>query len=48
MGVSIADSDGAPRIRDALAARKPGEAVSVVVLRGGRRLELQGVPESLK
>ena len=48
MGISIADADGAPRIRDALAARKPGEPVSVIVLRGGKRLELQGVPESLK
>jgi len=48
MGISIADADGATRIRDALSARKPGEPVSVIVLRGGKRLELQGVPESLK
>jgi serine protease Do len=48
MGISIADADGATRIRDALAARKTGEPVSVIVLRGGKRLELQGVPESLK
>ena len=48
MGISIADPDSAPRVRDALAARQPGETVSVIVLRGGKRLELQGVPESLK
>jgi S1-C subfamily serine protease len=44
-GISIADEDSGPRIREALAARKPGQPVSVIVLRGGRRLELQGVPE---
>lgn len=44
-GISIADADGGPRIREALAARKPGQPLSVIVLRGGRRLELQGVPD---
>ena len=48
MGISIADADGSSRIREALGARKPGQPVSVIVLRGGKRLELQGVPESLK
>lgn len=44
-GISIAEADSAPRIREKLATRKPGAPVSVVVLRGGRRLELQGVPD---
>jgi S1-C subfamily serine protease len=45
MGISVADSDGPARIREALASRPAETPVSVIVLRGGRRLELAGVPE---
>jgi len=40
-GISLADGDSGSRIRDAMAALTPGDPLSVVVLRGGRRLELQ-------
>ena len=44
-GISVADADGPPRIREALAARRPDQPVTLIVLRGGKRLELQGVPD---
>jgi serine protease Do len=40
-GISLADGDASPRIRDAMAALTPGAPLSVVVLRAGRQLELE-------
>jgi S1-C subfamily serine protease len=44
LGISFADADALPRIRAALSALPPGKPVSVIVLRGGRRLELEWTP----
>ncbi len=43
-GISFADADAQARIRDALSSQTPGKPVSVIVLRGGRRLELEWTP----
>lgn len=43
-GVSIADPDAHARIGDILATLAPGKPLSVIVLRGGRRIELEWTP----
>jgi serine protease Do len=44
LGISFADSDAWPRIRAALSSLAPGKPLSAIVLRGGRRLELEWTP----
>jgi len=41
MGIDVADADAGPRIREALTKRDPHAALSAIVLRGGRRVELE-------
>jgi S1-C subfamily serine protease len=43
-GISFAEADARERIRAALASQAPGKPLSVIVLRGGRRLELEWTP----
>jgi serine protease Do len=43
-GVSIADPDAHARIGDILAILPPGKPLSVIVMRGGRRIELEWTP----
>ena len=43
-GISFADTDARARIRAALSSQAPGKPLSVIVLRGGRRLELEWTP----
>jgi S1-C subfamily serine protease len=43
-GISFADADARERIRAALSSQAPGKPLSVIVLRGGRRLELEWKP----
>ena len=44
MGVNVADPDSRPRIRAAIAGFAPGKPISVVALRGGRKIELTWTP----
>jgi S1-C subfamily serine protease len=43
-GISLADTDSRARIRAALSSQTPGRPISVIVMRGGRRLELEWTP----
>jgi serine protease Do len=43
-GVNLADSDAQARIVDLLHSRPPGTPMSVIVLRGGRKLQLEWTP----
>jgi serine protease Do len=45
-GVSFADPDALSKIRASLSSQTPGKPISVIVLRGGRRLELEWTPPS--
>jgi S1-C subfamily serine protease len=45
-GISFAEPDARQRIRAALSSPTPGKPISVIVLRGGRRLELEWTPPS--
>jgi len=45
-GISFADADALTRIRAAMSSQAPGKPLSVIVLRGGRRLELEWTPPS--
>jgi S1-C subfamily serine protease len=44
MGVSIADAGAHARVGDVLASLAPGTPITMIVLRGGRRLELEWTP----
>jgi S1-C subfamily serine protease len=44
LGINFADPDAQPRIRAALSGFGPGKPISVIVLRGGKRLELEWTP----
>jgi S1-C subfamily serine protease len=44
MGVNVADSDARPRIRAALEGAAVGRPLSAIVLRGGKKIELQWTP----
>jgi len=43
-GIGLAEPGAAGRIREAMAAFTPGKPVTVVVLRGGRLIELEWIP----
>jgi S1-C subfamily serine protease len=43
-GVSLADSDSHARVRDLLDSLAPGTPIRLIVLRGGRRIELEWTP----
>jgi S1-C subfamily serine protease len=45
-GISFADADALTRIRAAMSSQAPGKPLSVIVLRGGRTLELEWTPPS--
>jgi S1-C subfamily serine protease len=45
-GISFADADARARIRVALSSQGPGKPISVIVLRGGRKIELVWTPPS--
>ena len=43
-GINFADADARERIRAALSSQAQGKPISVIVLRGGRRIELEWTP----
>jgi serine protease Do len=43
-GINFADADARARIRTAMSSITPGKPISVIVLRGGRKLELEWTP----
>jgi S1-C subfamily serine protease len=43
-GISFADADARARIRTAMSSITPGRPLSVIVLRGGRKIELEWTP----
>jgi S1-C subfamily serine protease len=43
-GINLADADSRARIRAALSSQTSGKPISVIVMRGGRRLELEWTP----
>jgi len=43
-GISFADADARARIRAAMSSITPGKPLSVIVLRGGRKIELEWTP----
>jgi len=45
-GISFADADAVSRIRAAMSSQAPGKPLSLIVLRGGRKLELEWTPPS--
>ena len=41
MGIDVSDARFTAMVRDAMDARKPGQPITVVVLRGGRKIDLE-------
>jgi serine protease Do len=44
MGVSIADSDAPARVSEVLGSAAPGKPITLIVLRSGRKVELEWMP----
>jgi S1-C subfamily serine protease len=43
-GISLADSDAPSRVGEVLGSLAPGTPLTIIVLRGGRRIELEWTP----